>query len=357
MKCLNRETLEYQVLKQVSGISGFKLDSCIRYYLDNFDRYPHLDEIPGADSSKSLSETLEIQNVEGINVLKINKLKEFTGVDNIDEAIPIINNKYRDIVVDITGLDDDIAIIKIKQRPSEYGYLNNVIQGNSENINSRTVVVKTLNRLKKFYGFNFKEITTDELSSNEWKNKVPEAHSVNAFIYNGEIYINTDVIDVNTAKMHELLHLFLGGMRYSDPKTYFSIVSSMEQLPQLPTISKSYSNRSHSDILEEVFVTEYSKYLTGQQSVIENLPKNILKELNYNICRNIDSAILGNYSVRSLEEFAIMNSTMAELSETLESDLCNSTYLQFVSAASVHRKIANTKEGLIKEGKLIENCI
>ena len=62
MKCLNRETLEYQVLKQVSGISGFKLDSCIRYYLDNFDRYPHLDEIPGADSSKSLSETLEIQN-------------------------------------------------------------------------------------------------------------------------------------------------------------------------------------------------------------------------------------------------------------------------------------------------------
>ena len=55
MKCLNRDTLEYQVLAKVSGVQGFDLDASIRYHLDNFGRYPYLDEIPGADSKNHLS--------------------------------------------------------------------------------------------------------------------------------------------------------------------------------------------------------------------------------------------------------------------------------------------------------------
>ena len=46
MKCLNRDALEYRILEKVSGVSGFDLDSCIRYYLDEHGRYPYLDEIP-----------------------------------------------------------------------------------------------------------------------------------------------------------------------------------------------------------------------------------------------------------------------------------------------------------------------
>lgn len=357
MKCLNRDALEYQILKQVSGVSGFDLDSCIRYYLDNHDRYPHLDEIPGANSEFNLEEVLEIKNVKGIQSITLKKVSEFTGSNSIEEAIPILNNKFRDLEINITPIDSDIAIININHRPSEYGFIERNIEVNN-NSNSRQYITNSLNKLSNLYGINLIEITTDELNSEKWKELVPEAHSTNAFIYNGNIYINTDVIsNKEEPKIHELLHIFLGAMRYSNPDMYFKAVSTMEQLPNIQNLSLQYKNRTHTDILEEIFVSEYAKYLTGQDSMIKNFPKNVLSEINYNIRRNLDSVLRGKYSVKALEDKEIMFNTLPELSTKVESDLCSSISLNFVNAASIHRKIANTKEGLINNGTLQEECI
>ena len=38
----------------------------------------------------------------------------------------------------------------------------------------------------------------------------PESRMANAFIYNNDIYINTDNANIKEAKMHELMHIFLG---------------------------------------------------------------------------------------------------------------------------------------------------
>jgi hypothetical protein len=53
---------------------------------------------------------------------------------------------------------------------------------------------------------------------------------VNAFIYNGTIYINTDVAKAD-APLHELLHLILGQVRYKNPKLYTQLLDSLTSLP------------------------------------------------------------------------------------------------------------------------------
>lgn len=358
MKCLDRHTLEYLMLEKASGVSGFKLDACIKYYLDEHGRYPHLDEIPGVDSTPNLMENLEIKEVKGITHLQTKLLKELYGDSSIEEIIQSINDEYKDLEIDLTEIDEDTALIKIVKRPSEYGYIKQESAKTSTNkANVRHIIVKSLEKLRRLYGINFKEITNDELSSSEWSGKIPEATTANAFVYNGEIYINTDVISgQEEPKIHELMHIFLGGMRYSNPEIYYKVVQSMEQLPTIPTISEHYKNRTYQDILEEVFVTEYSKYLLGMDSVISKLPKEILSEIDYTIKRNLDSVLMGNYSVKSLNEQEITKGTLSGLSEKVESKLGITVTPAFINAATMHRRVANTKEELLKSKQLQEEC-
>ena len=77
------------------------------------------------------------------------------------------------------------------------------------------------------------------------------------------------------APLHEMLHLFLGSIRYSDPQLYFSMVEAMNELPNRSMLARDYKNRTDSDINEELLVSEFSKYITGQRSVIDKLPANV----------------------------------------------------------------------------------
>jgi hypothetical protein len=61
---------------------------------------------------------------------------------------------------------------------------------------------------------------------------------------------------------------------------------------------------------------------------------------------------MGNYSVRSLSDKEIMAETLSSLSEKVESDICSPVFPEFINAATMHRKIANTKEGLRQSGEL-----
>lgn len=352
MRCLNRNTLEYQMLAEVSGISGFDLDSTIRFYLDKYNRYPELDEIPGANSQPNLLKVLEVKDTKGIKHLKVTNILEFTGATNIEEAVAIINNKYKDLETKLIQIDDE-AIINIKKRPSEYGYIEKKVDVNASNVNSPAVIVGSLNKLRNLYGFNFIEINTDELNSDKWKGIIVDAKTTKAFVYNGDVYVNTDLAGIDS-KVHELLHIFLGAMRYSDPELYFNIVSTAENMNNFEAIASVYQNRTHQDLLEEVFITEYAKYLTGQDSYINNLPINQLSKLDYTIRRTLDSVLMGNYSVKALDNIA--NSTLLELAQDVESEITNSVIPAFINASSLSRRVSNFKESLLKDNKLEENC-
>jgi len=77
--------------------------------------------------------------------------------------------------------------------------------------------------MSKLYGINIIPVSTEEIQD------IPNAGVVKGFVHNENIYINTDNATIDTP-IHEMMHIFLGGVRYSDPNTYFRLVDSVEQL-------------------------------------------------------------------------------------------------------------------------------
>jgi len=129
-----------------------------------------------------------------------------------------------------------------------------------------------LDKFKEKYGIDIKYVDSNEIKDMN----IPNAGIVNAFVYNGDIYVNTDVANVKTSLVHELMHIFLGAVRFTNPELYFSLVSSVEELDYYEEKSLDYPNRTRNDVNEEIFVSEFSKYITGIPSLFNNLDEKIL---------------------------------------------------------------------------------
>lgn len=132
------------------------------------------------------------------------------------------------------------------------------------------------------------------------------------------------------------------------------LVGQAEQFDSYDTISQNYPNRTKGDINEEVFVTELAKYLTGQNNAIFNLDQSIQNEILYNVNRTLDTVLMGENSVKCVENPYIMNlKTLAKLvnSSTMISEKRGS-----LSDATLNRMMANTKSELMKNKELKEEC-
>lgn len=207
-------------------------------------------------------------------------------------------------------------------------------------------------KLSNLYGIQINTITDKELAQKNWE---PEIQAINAFIKDGNIYINTDHAKAD-APIHELTHLLLGSVRFKNPDIYFKIVESAQQFPNFQQFQQQNPNRAMNDILEEAFVTEMSKYLAGEKSIIEQLPQNIIYELHYNMKRLLDSTFMGQYSVKSIPNSQLYSMSLSELTNVLNSNLLESNFSGSLDDAAQHRILANTKEELIKKGDLREEC-
>jgi hypothetical protein len=246
--CININSAEFQALKEKSGLSTEELKGYCYYYIDKCGRFPYLDEIAEANSSKYLTEKLELNENGGTSAKKI---LDYTQSESIEEATHKINDTHRDVEVDITPVLDR-AIVRISKRPSFYQVQRGEQVVPDEVVNSRVLLNTALTKLARLYGINFKSVTTDELRD-MFGNKMPDVYSTKAFVYNNEVYINTDLATADTP-VHEMLHLLLGSIRYSDPDLYYNLVNLVDKLPQRDTLARMYKNRTRQDINEEIFV-------------------------------------------------------------------------------------------------------
>ena len=354
--CLNKNTLEYQTLKNMSGVSEFKLDSTINYFLEEYGRYPELDEIPGVNSEPYLRKNLGVKSNSDVEYVDQESVLSFTGAEDIIEATHTLNNKHKDLEIKFSPFLDK-ALIKIDKRPNAYTKLdrNSNFERDESVTKSVSILNSTLNRFRDLYGINIIPINNNELATSQWQGVVSDAKTTNAFIYNGNIYINTDNANAD-APVHELLHIFLGGMRFTDPNTYYSLISQIESLPNIEDIAKVYRDRTKSDLLEEVFVSEFAKFITGQNNFIKDLDPNVLNKILYTINRNLDTMLMGNYSTQALSPNKVMNASIRELADMVESEITSSVNIDFMDAASLHRKITNKKSDLLRTGELTEIC-
>jgi hypothetical protein len=74
----------------------------------------------------------------------------------------------------------------------------------------------------------------------------------------------------------------------------------------------------------------------------------------YYIQRDLDTIMMGNYSVKSVDD--LFNCSLLELSELTESNTFNVTQPGLLTDSAIHRMLANTKEEYFKSGDLTENC-
>ena len=204
-------------------------------------------------------------------------------------------------------------------------------------------------------GINIKHMTIETMHKEGILDKVPDANQSHAFIYNGDIYINTDLTSTD-AKIHELMHILLGSMRFKNPKLYSELIQSVQNLPNLQDYMIKYPNRTQSDLFEEIFVDQFSKYLVGLDNEIADLNSDILYQINYNIIRTLDSILMGDNSVAAINDETLYNSSLKEIAKIVNSSTMVNKAHGFLEDALIHRVLANVKQELFENGDLKEEC-
>ena len=344
---INKHSFEYQTLKNMSGISEYSLDSYISTIQTKFNRMPKLDELPKVNSEPYLEKTLGIKKLSNIKTIDTNRLLEYTGASTVEEANIKLNSIYKDLEITLTPFQS-FTSIEVKHRPSMYTSVREPLDIEEFKQDGVTILTKQLDRMQKLYGINIIPVSNDEIE----ELGIPNSSLVKGFVKNGNIYINVENSTMDT-KVHELMHIFLGGVRYSNPELYFSLVNQVEQLPRYREFASNFPNRTRGDINEEIFVQEFSKYLTKSPSIFDNFGD--INELMYEIYRNIDTLIDGNYSVKSLQTSAFGH-TLEDLYKNLQSESVINRQEGSLDKGTLHRTLANVKESLMKKNLLEERC-
>lgn len=349
MVCLIKDS-EYQTKLAQSGISEFEFDVFVGDYVEQFGEYPQLDEIPHADSSPHLKDLIKLDEYGGS---KISKILQVTQTDSIEDAVLALNDEYRDLDIYMLPLNEE-AYVEITKRPSEYieSEFKNVDIDEEPNIG--VVFSGIFDELRRKHGIDLITITDKELQDKRWDN-IPEVHSAKAFIHNGQIYINTDKADID-APIHEMTHMLLGAVRFKNPKLYFDLIEQAQNFSGFNEMVRQNPNKTISDILEEVFVEEMSRYLAGFESEIANLDQKTLHKLHYDMKRLLDSSLMGQYSVKSVDDSELYNMSLRRLADLVGSSMLNTPSLGSLDDAALHRMLANTKSDLLKQGYLEEYC-
>ena len=143
-------------------------------------------------------------------------------------------------------------------------------------------------------------------------------------------------------------------MKYQNRTLYDQLVSQAEQFDSYNTISLNYPNRTKGDINEEVFVTELAKYLTGQSNAISTLSDVNKKEIMYNINRTLDTVLMGEHSVKSVQD--PYNFSLKSLAKLVNSSTMVAEKRGSLTDATINRMMANTKSELMKNRELREEC-
>lgn len=348
MQCVNKNLREYQTLKKQSGLPDFVLSAYVGDFLEKYNRYPYLDELPNSNSSNAIKEDLKLDK-KGIT--KTENILQATNTNNINEAVQSLNDKYRDKEIEILEIGDKSKIYTTERPTSNPKQINDPIL--TTQVNDFQFFSDILDKLQTLYGINIIPITSAELNSKQWQNVVG-VDGVKAFIHEGNIYLNTDIATVDSP-VHEFLHLLFGSMKYQNRSLYDQLVNSSEQFDSYKDISYNYPNRTKGDINEEAFVTELAKYLTGQNSAINNLPDSAKYEIFYNINRILDSILMGDVSVKSVEN--PYQFTLKTLANFVNSASMYSNFRGSMNNSTLSRIMSNTKSELMKNGDLREDCV
>ena len=353
--CINKKSYEYRSLSERTGLSDLFLEAEIIDYADKHNgRWPTPAEIDGSDTTEHAREFLELREN---NTTETSKLTDKFQVDTVDEAVVLLNTQdtYNDLEFDILPLNKT-SIVNISHRPSKYNNNFEIRYKPDEKVNSKIVLDTAFGKLATLYGIHFKQVYLHDLHNDPiFKDVIAVDPNPKAFILNGQIYINMNNYSVDSP-IHELSHMLIGQLRFAKPELYMQLISLSEQLPGYKKLARTYPNRSRNDINEEIFVTEYSKFITGQKSVFDSIDPDIAYQVQFQVNRMIDTMLEGSFGIRDLKLQDIGKYSLKQIADLVNSSKMTSVNSFPLEDSSIHRKLNNMKSEMLKSGQLKEVC-
>lgn len=143
------------------------------------------------------------------------------------------------------------------------------------------------------FGIDINTMSQTELDDFGKQNKI-DVKNARAFIYDGQIYINSSNANVSDV-FHEMAHIFLGVLKAKYPDSYQAIITKYQQSPKFKNnfkyIDVAYNNFAMQDKLEECVADIIADKMFQKQSLInefkgqdfledfkfifDNFPKNV----------------------------------------------------------------------------------
>lgn len=220
--------------------------------------------------------TNEKQNIRDKNYRALSEIIQ----DNKEIASKIISdiNNSSKISYQIEALNGNIATLKYLSD----GGTNVQINGKySDNKAANQPTVSSMNSavdyFNKAFGLNIKTLSRSTLKTFNDDNNLgleDKLDSVRAFVYNGNIYINSSNANLSDL-FHEMSHIFLGLLKVKYPEAYQNIIqrytNSNQFVRNFRYIDKTYNNFSQQDKVEETVVDIIAKQMFNKQSLVNSL--------------------------------------------------------------------------------------
>lgn len=203
-----------------------------------------------------------------------------------------------------------------------------------------------INYFNNTFDVNIKSITRSDLELMNQKYNLGlenKLEVIKAFVYNGEIYINTS--NANSQDLfHELSHIFLGVLKVKDPQAYQEIIDSFSTHKNFK-----YQYNAHQKT--------YRHY--AEQDVIEEVVADMISEEMFKAKQLGSSDFIGNEFLLQFEEILKRSERFTRTMQ--DNGLGFANYMKDLlnentGAIQRNMKISNLIQRLIKERKIIEKC-
>lgn len=306
--CINKNSVEFRALEQRSGLPESYLAAICADFQERLGRFPHLDEIKGVDSSNYLTEELNIKR----GITKEQQIYRLTGKNDLQSSQVWINDNFRDLEVEFSPFFGDIKVY-ITHRPITQEISTPV---SHSKISDTLVVEEIVSKLRDVYGLPVESVITEDL--NEYKESP-------IFSEGGITYVNADAVTLDTPVI-ELIPLLSTSLHGTE--LYDKLIKDNEK-----EFSKELRNR-----------------IIDKSEKLQFLPTNVQYELMYNMKRVLDSILMGESSIRDINDDILFNSTLRSLARIVNSkiDVSNSNILS-LDLEEKHKQ-------LMEEGKVTEYC-
>lgn len=324
------------------------------YTLQSFNKLIQSWNIDDNSKAQIISE----MNTPEKAVTYIYKVNELLGMEDRTNAKELVN-----IADNIASSDSNYYYIEDRKSLGSNGWEYKVIPTNKDQIqeykkNQTAPITMWMSAistaLQNQFGVPINLITSEEVSK-ELKG-IADPNIDKAFIYNGEVYVNTSIASTNDL-LHEHVHLVLGMLK-SNPELRGNyerllnlVLSTDEGRFTLNKLKDRYSGLSQMDLAEEVFAKLFSSYIRRHTSLqtdqVFSASEDQLKKLTKSVFNTNISDIKEFYGKSVTSIFGKFNKEVAQMLQSPDIDF---------GSTKNSRKISAWISKQVADGNIIEKC-